>query len=261
MKKSAKVDRRSMLFGTLAGVTLGGPIGFAAGSLSQRGAVSSAVPPFVADGSKTSYAQQGEDLVVRSILDSLQVKKPSFIDIGAHHPTINNNTYLFYRAGGRGILVEPNPVYAKLLREQRPEDTVVEAGIGVTNESEADYYVIRGDGQLNTFSKKQADEIVRQGGTKMIREIIKRPLVRVNDVLAKHLPSVPDFFSIDVEGLDYEILKTLDFDRFRPKVFCVETSQLDGRVHQGILDLLVSKAYAVRGGSHVNTVFVDQRLL
>jgi FkbM family methyltransferase len=259
MEKGSKVDRRSVLLGSLAGVTLAGPVGFMSGSLSQRGATSNAVAPFVADGARTSYAQQGEDLVAKSIFASSGITKPSYIDIGAHHPTFNNNTYLFYRDGGRGVLVEPNPVYAKLLREERPEDTVVEAGIGITGESQADYYVIRGDGQLNTFSKEQADELVRRGGPKTIVEVIKRPLVKVNDVLAKHFPAGPDFFSIDVEGLDYEILKTLDFARFRPKVFCVETSQLDGSVHQGILELLVSKDYAVRGGSHVNTVFVDQR--
>jgi FkbM family methyltransferase len=260
MEKGPRVDRRNVLLGSLAGVTLGGPVGFMSGSLSQRGATSSAVAPFVADGARTSYAQQGEDLVVKSILASAGITKPSYIDIGAHHPSINNNSYLFYQAGGRGVLVEPNPVYAKLLREQRPEDTVVEAGIGVTNESEAEYYVIRGDGQLNTFSKEQVDELVRRGGSKVVVEVIKRPLLKVDDVLAKHFAIAPDFFSIDVEGLDYEILKTLDFGRFRAKVFCVETSQLDGRVHQGILELLVSKDYAVRGGSHVNTVFVDQRL-
>ena len=90
--------------------------------------------------------------------------------------------------------------------------------------------------------------------------MIKRPLVNVNEVLARHFPaSGPDFVSIDVEGLDLDILKTLDFGRFRPKVFCVETSLLDGDVHAGILELMASKEYAVRGGSFVNTVFIDER--
>jgi FkbM family methyltransferase len=257
---AAKVDRRSMLFGTFAGVTMGGGVGFLSGSISQRGATSNAVLAFEGDGAKQSYAQQGEDLVVEQMLGTLGIAKPSYVDIGAQHPSINNNTYLFYKAGGRGLLVEPNPTYAQLLRERRSEDTVLEAGIGVTNATEADYYVMAGDGQLNTFSKEQADELVKLNGPQALVKVIKRPLFDVNEVFAKHFTArPPDFLSIDVEGLDFDILKTLDFDRFRPKLVCVETCLLDGELHAGIMSLMAAKGYAARGGSFVNTVFVDER--
>jgi FkbM family methyltransferase len=254
-----------MLVGSLAGVTVGGGVGFGSGSLSRLGASPSAVAPFEADGAKSSYAQQGEDLVVGDILHMLGVERPSYVDIGAHHPSINSNTYLFYKTGSRGLLVEPNPQYAALLRERRPGDAVLEAGIGVGSAAEADYYVIAGDGQLNTFSKEQADALVKLHGSKVLLQTLRRRLVNVNDALAEHFAAgshlgSPDFVSIDVEGLDLDILKTLDFRRFRPKVFCVETSLLDGELNRAIVSLMSEQGYEARGGSFVNTVFVDERL-
>src|ERR1700744_4804297 len=103
----SKVDRRSVLLGSLAGVTLGGPLGFFSGSLSQQGKVSNVVNVPI-DPPNESYAQNGEDIVVARMLDLLGIPKPRYLDIGAHHPSINNNTYLLYKAGGRGVLVEPN---------------------------------------------------------------------------------------------------------------------------------------------------------
>ena len=154
-----------------------------------------------------SYAQQGEDLIIRSMFTTLGIERPSYIDIGAHEPIANNNTYLFYERGARGVLVEPNPFYADLLRKARPGDAVLEHGIGQTHEDTvADYYVVKGDGQLNTFSKEQADEIKRTMGADAILRVEKLPLVNVNKVLAKHFPNGgPDLMSIDTEGLDLSI--------------------------------------------------------
>lgn len=257
----SKIGGWGLLLGAAVGITLGAAGGYVFGSLKEMSRAPTSAPSSDPDR-RGSYAQQGEDLVVNGIFELLGVASPSYLDIGAHHPSSNNNTYLFYLAGSRGVLVEPNPTYANLLRERRKGDTVVEVGIGISDEAEADYYVIAGDGQRNTFSKEQADELVKQKGRGVLVKVIKRPLVNVNEILAKHFAAAPpDFVSIDVEGLDLAILQTFDFDRARPKVFCVETSTLSGSVNKAILDLMDAKGYAARGGSFVNTVFVDRRAL
>lgn len=257
----AKLDRRSVLVGSLAGVSVGGGTGFFSGSLSARGAQAPTVTTPEVEGSRVTYAQQGEDRVVVNMLNVLGVERPSYLDIGAHDPIVNSNTYLLYKAGGRGVLVEPNPFYAKFLAQRRPGDVVLEVGIGLDAKAEADYYVTPGDGQRNTFSKEQIDELVRERPGYEVK-VIKRALVPIEDVLSKHFPSGgPDFLSVDVEGLDYDILRTLDFRRHRPKVVCVESCRLDGTVHEGILRLMADNDYALRGGSYVNSIFLDQRAL
>lgn len=208
-----------------------------------------------------SFAQQGEDLVMKNMLDMAGLVKPTYLDIGAHHPIRDNNTFLFYTQGARGVLVEPNPKYAALLREVRPGDKVLEAGIGIAGRAEADYYVIDGDGQLNTFSKEQADKLITLG--RKIEKTIKRELLDINQVIDESFAhAAPDLLSIDVEGLDLAILQTLDFTRFKPHVICVETSEIGtGTVDQEIHRLLEKKGYAARGGSFPNTIFLDDRML
>ncbi len=123
---------------------------------------------------------------------------------------------------------------------------------------EADYYLIAGQGEQNTFSLAEVERLQAEFGREVLTGVIKRKLVDVNRVLAEHFPErAPDFVSTDAEGYDFTILSTFDFDRLRPRVFCVETlagSSPDAR----IVDLMRSKDYEVHGGTFVNTVFVDR---
>jgi FkbM family methyltransferase len=214
---------------------------------------------------KESHAQQGEDLIVDSIFEVLENPRPSYLDVGAADPVQGSNTYLFYRRGCRGVLVEPNLAFARRLEAERPGDAVVKAGIGVGGAKELDYYMFGDGGEiyLNTCSKQQADDVTaRSGGRLRVEKVIKVPLVGINEVISKHLHGAPDFLSVDTEGLDFDILKSLDFDRFRPAVVCVETLVVGTtRVESQIPELLTSRGYDVRGGTFVNTIFVDRKRL
>jgi Methyltransferase FkbM domain len=116
---------------------------------------------------------------------------------------------------------------------------------------------------LNTFSKEEAEIIVSKSrGQRSIEKVVKLPLVNINAIIENHFPKAPDFVSIDTEGLDLEILKSLDFDRYRPAVLCVETLILGTmRVKTEILELMKAKGYSIRGGTFVNTIFVDDSLI
>lgn len=213
---------------------------------------------------RLSYAQVGEDLVLWHIAhDVLGIQQPTYMDIGAHHPVINNNTFLFYERGSRGVLVEPNPALQGVLAAVRPGDKLLGVGIGPTKQSEADYYIIGGseDGQLNTFSRDEANELVtRSRGHYTIEKVIKIPLLNINDVMQQQWNAAPNVLSVDTEGFDLPILRSLDFKRFRPDVIVAETQELGGRIpNVEILEFMVQQGYQVRGGSFVNTVFVDRR--
>jgi len=240
----------SFLVGT-AGGALAGAIGGAALTYDHR-----------SRSVNVSYAQQGEDLIVSSILWYLKIDRPRYLDIGAADPTIGNNTYLFYSRGFRGVLVEPNPSSCRELRRMRPGDSVLEAGIGASD-GEADYYVMSGrfgeDGTLNTFSKAQADSLVASGEWRIGR-ILKMRLWNINRVMQEHFGGAPDFISIDTEGLDLEILSSLDFGRYRPAVICAEVLTARNGVENRIGELMRSQGYSTRGSTFVNSIFVDDRL-
>ena len=211
-------------------------------------------------GTSLSFAQAGEDLVASGLLYSLKIDKPTYLDIGAYEPIEANNTYLFHRRGARGVLVEPNVALTAKLKSKRPGDTVLVAGIGTSDAAEADYYVLS-DAQLNTFDKDQVDRLTALTTLKLVG-VVKMPLLNINRVIADHFGgAAPDYLSIDIEGLDFAVLKTLDFARFRPKVICAETLVTATTRHNpDTIALLAAHGYELRGMTHPNTLFVDGRL-
>jgi len=258
------VDRRKFLgTGVSSTFVLGAAAGAAAGAAGAVALAPKLLRPPPLPG-KLSYAEAGEDLVLWQIaVGALRIEQPTYMDIGAHHPVINNNTFLFYERGAHGVLVEPNPALHDVLSGVRPRDTLLRVGIGPARESAADYYIIGGseDGQLNTFSREQAMELVTRGqGHYRIDRVIKIPLLNINDVMRAQWNAAPNVLSIDTEGYDLTILRSLDFKRLRPDVIVAETGELGGkRLEVEILEFLVQQGYQVRGGSFVNTIFVDRR--
>jgi hypothetical protein len=153
------MDRRTLLSRFAGGISssfvLGTSGGIGVGALGTAIGLQRTRPSWC----KQSYSQQGEDLIVESIFDYLGIEHPSYLDVGAADPVRFNNTYLFHRKGCRGVLVEPNPDYCRRLSAERPKDTVLNIGIGFTDQKESDYYMIGGvanAADLNTFSKEQA---------------------------------------------------------------------------------------------------------
>jgi len=209
-----------------------------------------------------SYAQSGEDVIVAGILDVFSVPKPSYLDVGAFLPIFSNNTYLLYQRGGRGVLVEPNVDLIPELRSRRPRDTVLNVGVGLTEQTSADYYCMSVI-QNNTFDKGDAERRVAASGGKLrIKRVVPIPLISINRIVAEHFPSGGlDFLSIDIEGLDLAVLKTMDFTRCRPKVICAETiGEGTYRMNPETTTFLSEKGYEVRGMTCANTIYVDQSL-
>jgi FkbM family methyltransferase len=210
---------------------------------------------------RMTFSQQGEDIVLFHVMrDLLKTETGTYMDVGAAEPVLSNNTYLLWGVGHRGVLVEPNPALAKKLRDYRPGDKVVEAGVGVTDATDADYFEIKGNPMLNTFSPDQVKDLEKNGES--VERVRKMPLLNINRIIEEQLGKAPDVLSTDIEGMDYSIIKTLDLSRFRPGAICAETVAMspDGSPSD-ITTYLLSQGYHVRGGSTINTIYVDSRRL
>ena len=219
--------------------------------------------PSLPEHARLSFSQQGEDIVLFHVFhELLKIVAPTYLDVGAAYPVRSNNTYLLYTTGARGVLVEPNPVLATQLRRHRPGDTVIEAGIGVAETAEADYYEIKGNPMLNTFSADQVARLQRNQTESVVERVVKMPLLNINRVILEHWGQAPDLVSTDVEGLDEAIIRTLDLSRLRPGVICAEAVPMTrfGRLSR-ITRYLVSQGYIPRGGSMYNTIYIDRRRL
>jgi len=217
-------------------------------------------PMVVPQFGRLSFSQQGEDIVLYHALhDLLGLDRPTYMDVGAAHPVQSNNTYLLYGTGSTGVLVEPNPMYVELLRSQRHNDIVVAAGIGVTDQVEADYYEIAGNPLLNTFSAEQVERLQEGKTENVVARVTKMPLININRVIEEHLGRAPDLLSTDIEGFDFAIIRSLDLGRFRPGVICCEGVAFNKEGHRSeMATYLESQRYILRGGSMVNSVYVDR---
>jgi FkbM family methyltransferase len=188
----------------------------------------------------TTWAQLGEDLIARHYLGHR--RDGFYVDVGAHHPIHLSNTYLLYRRGWRGINLDPTPGSMRRFRQMRPHDINLEIAIGSV-ESLGKFHLFD-DPSLNTFSA----ELARHHGKRSrLREIVEVPQLPLAGVLARHLPAgrTVDFLSIDVEGLDLDVLRSNDWDSYRPALVLVE--DLDSRDLAAALATEVSRFLAARG--------------
>jgi FkbM family methyltransferase len=245
--------RRDVVVGGLAGLA-----GFGAVAAGRYTA-----PSEMPEGASASYSQSGEDMILAMMLTYYNLKNPTYLDIGSADPIHNSNTYLFYSTwGARGLLVEPNPALAGRIRSARPGDTLLSAAIGLTDATEADYYMFN-KFELNTLDPEQRDMLLRKEPDLVLEKTVKVPMVNVNRAIAEHLGGrAPDILSIDIEGLDLPVLKTLDFAKYRPKIVVAETLVTLTRNHNpDTTPFMATHGYEVRGMTYPNTIYVDRKLL
>ncbi|MBL8158379.1 FkbM family methyltransferase [bacterium] len=211
---------------------------------------------------KKSYSQCGEDLLMRCALNLIGIEHPTYIDIGTNHPILNNNTYLFYSTGSRGVCVEPDPELFRVIKRTRTRDVCLQAGVGPEESEGADFYAMSSK-PLGTFSQKEAEKnaSTKNYGDQSIQKVLKLPLYTVDSIVEKYLSGSVDIISVDAEGLDFEILKSINVTKYRPKLICAETLRYSdqGTVEKQkeILEYLASVGYMVYADTNVNTVFID----
>lgn len=255
------MKRRDFLTGAFTGVTSAGLLGIADRAAAHELTPKAAPPQANQYKGRVSFAQQGEDLILFNLLrHEFGIERPSYLDIGAGDPVLSNNTYALYGTGSRGVLVEPNPTLVAALASVRPGDVVVNAGVGLTNSREANYYVIRDRWPLNTFSPEVVAELRRRSKTDPVEKILKMPLIHINKLIAEHFKSAPDLVSIDIEGMDLDVLRSMDFTRYRPAAICAETKKpRESHDATPIARLLRARGYVACAGSLYNTIFGDRR--
>ncbi|MDO3627502.1 FkbM family methyltransferase [Mucilaginibacter sp. BT774] len=191
-----------------------------------------AIPHFIADliyynhreykktvAGNISFSQEGEDMVLRRIFSNKQIG--TYVDIGAHHPTIFSNTKYFYLKGWTGINVEPIPGSKKKFDEERPNDTNLELII-CEDQGLTEFYMFE-PSLMNTMSKDQAEQNKKFEWCtfKSVELVMAMPLEKILDQYLADDRKI-DFMSIDVEGAEMAVLKSNNWTKYMPDVLLVE---------------------------------------
>jgi len=165
-----------------------------------------------------SWSQEGEDRVLARFFEG---KGTGFyVDIGAHHPFRFSNTCLMHRRGWRGINIDATPGSMAAFRRHRPNDINLEIGIAETSDT-AKFFMFD-EPALNTFDEELARQYDRPPWR--LNRTIDVPLRPLRDVMIEHCRAGQqiDLLTIDVEGRDVSVLRSHDWDAFRPHIVLVE---------------------------------------
>lgn len=197
-----------------------------------------------------SYSQVAEDLLIAYLLGT--TRNLRYIDVGCLWPINHSNTYLFYANDGSGLCIDANPEAVAEFESQRPRDTFLNAAIGA-HHGTMTYYVFESPG-FNTFSVDRANRLIAQANRKpgrALKETVEVPLITLDAALERvDLPALGDgrldFISIDVEGLELDVLRGFSFEP-RPTLVVCEQIRRKGKQSadsQELDDLMRERGYS-----------------
>jgi len=213
---------------------------------------------------KKTYSQSGEDSIIAYIANALGIDfaQCSYLDIGANHAKDMSNTYFFYRSGAKGVLVEANPKLIPELSLYRSRDCILNKCIDTTSGKMVDFYILSGDG-LSTSDYSKAEQFCKTNPNISIKEKVQVETITLNEVLEKYFKDQsPVILSIDIEGNDFRVLKSIDFKSYRPKIIIAEmipyeTSLVIGEKDRSIIEFMEQKGYREYAFTGINSIFVD----
>lgn len=207
------------------------------------------------------FSQFGEDVALWAWIETLGLMStPGFyVDVGAHHPRRGSNTYLLRKLlGWTGINIEPDPKLFAVFPQECPDCVNLQIAIGAS----------RGTVDLTVYNHPGANTAsdtlrARQAGIPhmIVVDTVKVEMHTLNEVLDLHLPDSRDFrfLTVDAEGLDFEIVSSLDVDRHRPNLIMVEDFEfrMENPQHSSLFRFLSGAGYVPVSHCMVTTLYRD----
>lgn len=209
-----------------------------------------------------SFSKSGEDIQLKQLLGLNH--KGVYVDVGCWDPIKASNSYYFQLRGWKGICIDPNPKMKELFSKRRASDIFINSAIGNGNEN-LTYYML--EDQYSSMNTLDFGFIQDNNLEDKIVNKINITTVSLKDVLEKYISENEriDFLDIDVEGFDLNVLKSNDWEKFRPKVVLIETSlDLKDDFDNELSQFLISKNYKIIGKSLItkslgNLFFIDNQ--
>lgn len=158
-----------------------------------------------------SYSQFGQDIFV---LDTLLPGKIDgfFVDVGGNHPTEGSNTYLAEQRGWSGVAFEPQDNLRQLWKSIRK----AECFPYIIGAEKTSVQFIQ-SGTENGLSGVQGFNKVTHGGI-----VTQKEQIRLDDFFYEHNITTVDYLSIDVEGYEMQVLKSIDFTHVDIRIIDIE---------------------------------------
>jgi len=209
--------------------------------------------------SRKSYSQFGEDVALLSLLgkDKLRGYKGMFhsyqgffVDVGCDHPVKHSNTFVLYKRGWRGVNIDIDQIKIDAFDMVRKHDTNIVAAVSPLP-GEIKVYSFGKYSLLTTLdadtAKKYADDYGKEATVSTVQARSLTDILDATEYAGKQI----DVLTVDAEGHDLEVISSLDFDKYKPKVILAESH---ARELEKILDTPLHQYLESKGYSIVNWV-------
>ena len=202
---------------------------------------------------KANFSQNNEEIILSEIFSN--VNNGFYVDVGCHHPRRFSNTALLYKNGWNGINIDASAKNLKLFNVFRKRDKNVNALISEKSENLKFYYF--NESALNGILSQSKVDSLKDLGYKVINEEFITTQ-RLDDILVtcKVPNKTIDLLDIDVEGYDFQVLKSIDLNLFHVKVILIET----GENENSIIKYLSNYNYNIYKKIDRNVLFLKNSL-
>lgn len=217
---------------------------------------------------KRTTSQAGEDAIIAYVLRVLgiQLQEEKYLDLGANHAQELSNTFTLYENGMRGVLVEANPSLIPELEFMRKGDIILNRCISMRPNEILPFYVLNGDG-LSSPDIEAVNEALAENPALKIEKTIEIESITVNEILEQYfMDKPPVVLNVDIEGMEKEIIASIDFERFAPFMIVVEridysTKLTVGKRNDGLEELMKEKGYMEYAFTGINSIFINEKRL
>lgn len=202
---------------------------------------------------KSNFSQGKEEEILNDVFFSQ--KKGFYVDVGCYHPRRFSNTATLYNRGWNGINIDANKKNLKLFNIFRKRDKNINALISEKSENLKFYYF--NESALNGILSQPKVDSLKDLGYKVINEEFLNTQ-RLDDILltCKVPNNTIDLLDIDVEGYDFQVLKSIDLNLFHVKVILIET----GENENSIIKYLSNYNYNIYKKIDRNVIFLKNSL-
>jgi FkbM family methyltransferase len=193
------------------------------------------------------YSQHGDEVTALNIFKRIGVETGSYVDVGAHHPTELSNTALMYQRGWRGVNVDANIDVLETFMNERPLDKNVWCAVTDTIESKVTLYREHPTSGINSLIRENVWQV---------RDEVRVPSQTLHEIIQHDCGGQwPDFLSIDAEGMDVRILRSVTLECLA-KVICVEAVSQHGDCSDDIRSWSRDAGYYVHSWTGHNMMLV-----
>jgi len=200
------------------------------------------------------YSQFGEDRILNEIFDK-NYKSGFYVDVGCFHHKKYSNTYLLFKKGWSGINIDLEQDKIDVFNLARPNDHNI---LSAVSDGSKKLKVYKTDKfGVGTTTKKTL--IKNMNNVINTYEVNSKTLNQIIENSPFHNKEI-DLLDIDTEGTDYSVLKSLDFDKYKPKIVIIESHLKT--IHEilkcDIYNYLSNKNYKLRSWNLYSLIFISE---